>query len=456
MDVKKVDPALASWDAQTEQDIFGNQAPYAAGPHISTAPSTTSDDDVSSIYQAHPYRPHTTHFPQSPPYLESIIHPDKPQNLPGRLSTRLSPISHRSSNRYPSSPFRVTDRWLLMDAKDVQALQHHSCETGAATVLCQEAAVVSTSHWSLDVKILLVDPCALTNDSLMHYNSVTWQTEPSGELSVTMLDHIPGNVIIRENDDWDEESVLIEISKRSTSTKVLDSIHLRAEALETPAVILRLTTLMQTKDADETKKLLRGHCTKMETKIIYPKGIPYPQLLIVNGVLGNIRVELDKHMAILDRVRLNVTNGSILIDGLSVRDEATFSVGTGKVQGTMRAIGEVNMETADGDIDVVLHPSLAFLDFGPENLNVTMKSTEGSVNLVMAQRYQGHFSLNAGNKQPATFLESSEYPDVVKYSAHSESRSEGWITEDGKKPAKALPRLALSSDAGSAVVLIED
>jgi len=192
-------------------------------------------------------------------------------------------------------------------------------------------------------------------------------------------------VIIRESDDWEQDGVYLTFSKRSTSTKILDDIYMKAEAFQTPIIFLRLTTLFRAKDTDERKKLLRGHCTKTETEITYPKGVPYPQLLIVNGVLGNIRVQLDSPTAILDRIRLDVTDGSILVDGLSIRDEASFRVGTGKVQGVMRAIGEVNMETADGDIDAVLHPSLAFLDSGHENLNVTMKSMEGSVTLVMVR-----------------------------------------------------------------------
>ncbi|KAF9990449.1 hypothetical protein BGZ75_001931, partial [Mortierella antarctica] len=262
------------------------------------------------------------------------------------------------------------------------------------------------------VLILYVDPCAMTSDSSMPYTDIqSLDTMPQGEISISLQDHIPGNVVIRENDDWNENNVVVKFSKRSTSTKVLDDMFLLVEASTDP--FLRVISLLRTEDADERKKLLRGHCTKMEIELVYPRGVSYPQLLRMNGVLGNIHVQLDSPTAILDRIHLDVIDGNILVDGVSIREKATFRVARGKIQGKMRSIGEVNMESIDGDIDVVLHPSLAFLDMESENLNVTMRSLEGSINLVMAQRYQGHFSLNSGKKQSATFLGSSAYPDVV-------------------------------------------
>ncbi|KAF9277786.1 hypothetical protein BGZ68_008995 [Mortierella alpina] len=235
--------------------------------------------------------------------------------------------------------------------------------------------------------------------------------------------------------------------------KVLDDIHVNGESSAAP--YLHFFPHLRTEDPDEKKKLLRGHCTKMDIELIFPRGVPYPQLLTVNGVLGNVHIQLDSPTAIFDSMRLDVTDGNIFFEGLSIKEEARFRVGTGKLQGSMRAIGEVNLETTVGDMDVEIHPSLAFQDSGSENLNVTLKNTEGSIKLVMAQRYQGHFSLYSGNKQHAMLSGSSAYPDKIKYSAHSEHQSEGWITEDGKKPATALPRIALSADAGSAVVLRE-
>lgn len=65
MDLKKADRALPLWDAQTEQDIFGNQAPYATSSHTATALASSTHDSATSIYQAHPYRPNTTRSPQS-------------------------------------------------------------------------------------------------------------------------------------------------------------------------------------------------------------------------------------------------------------------------------------------------------------------------------------------------------------------------------------------------------
>ncbi|KAF9277787.1 hypothetical protein BGZ68_008996 [Mortierella alpina] len=269
-----------------------------------------------------------------------------------------------------------------------------------------------------------------------------------------MLDYIPGNVVIRENDDLEEEDVLLRFHKRSTSTKVLDDLYVKVESI--PSSFHRAFPLFRTEDVDEKQKLLRGHCTKIDVELIYPRGVPYPQLLTVNGVLGNVHIQLASPMAIFDRMRLDVTVGNIFIEGLSIKEEASFSVGTGKLQGSMRAIGEVNLETALGDMDVEIHPSLAFQDSGSENLNVTLNNREGSIKLVMAQRYQGHFSLYSGNKQHAMFPGSSAYPDMIKYSAHSKHRLEGWITEDGKKPTTALPRLAVSAAAGSAIVLRGD
>ncbi|CAO3567151.1 unnamed protein product [Mortierella alpina] len=442
MDVKKVDPALASWDAQTEQDIFGNQAPYAAGSHTSAAPPTASDDEAPSIYQAHPYRPHTTQFPQSsPPYLEGSL-PEYSQSVDPmptaplldeqtqlreqQTSEPIRPSGHAPQSHQPAQqqqrpiqpfpsygsvapsgrqgPLSITTPFIRDRRSDSAVPRSSTSEheplvpgrggksKGTCALLrkCNRFVIgciflLMLIIYSLyRVLTLFVDPCALTSDSRMHYYSETWNSEPRGEISITLLDYIPGNVIIRESDDWEQDGVYLTFSKRSTSTKILDDIYTKAEAFQAPAV-LRLTTLFRAKDTDERTKLLRGHCTKTETEIVYPKGVPYPQLLIVNGVLGNIRVQLDSPTTILDRIRLDVTNGSILIDGLSIRDEASFRVGTGKVQAVMRAIGEVNMETADGDIDVVLHPSLAFLDFGHENLNVTMKSMEGSITLDMVR-----------------------------------------------------------------------
>ena len=195
-------------------------------------------------------------------------------------------------------------------------------------------------------------------------------------------------MVIREAEDWDAETIEIYFYMKSTSIKVLDDMSFKAEtdtSESDTSPFIRIFSFLRTEGAEEKKKLLRGHCTKIDVELVYPKAGSNPPLLMMEGVVGDVHVQLGSHTTILDRMRLDVTNGNILIDGVSIRKEASFRVGTGKLQGTMRAIGEVNMETTAGDIDIVLHPSLLFLDSGSENLNVSMKSMEGSVNLAMVR-----------------------------------------------------------------------
>ncbi|KAF9950593.1 hypothetical protein BGZ72_007781 [Mortierella alpina] len=448
MDMKKIDPALPSWDAQTEQDIFGNQAPYATGSYT-PAPSTDTDESTQPIYQAHPYRPNATHYS-----LSSPTHPDlaglppkysqdpnavptapslesQPQQQTSQETTEVasqsqhSPYSHQQQQQQqPIQPFTplsnhtrnrptsfsplYTHRYSPVNSQESPSYygsvppERHREPFSTKALFSIRALLCRRNRYIIGGILLLlmiifflshavvsfVDPCSLTSDSSMHSHSEAYFSDATEDIFISLLDLIPGNVVIREAEDWDAETIEIYFYMKSTSIKVLDDMSFKSEtdtSESDTSPFIRIFSFLRTEGAEEKKKLLRGHCAKIDVELVYPKAGSNPPLLMVEGVVGDVHVQLGSHTTILDRIRLDVTNGNILIDGVSIRKEASFRVGTGKLQGTMRAIGEVNMETTAGDIDIVLHPSLLFLDSGSENLNVTMKSMEGSVNLAMVR-----------------------------------------------------------------------
>ena len=96
MDLKKIHPEPEQhWDSNVEQEIFGNQAPYAAGS--STQPDLTGDfqdhlghhdPNEEAPYLAYPYQPESTTLPQK------SIHP-----IPGDPTAPIHPFTAASSKK---------------------------------------------------------------------------------------------------------------------------------------------------------------------------------------------------------------------------------------------------------------------------------------------------------------------------------------------------------------------
>ncbi|KAG0200078.1 hypothetical protein BGX28_006769 [Mortierella sp. GBA30] len=430
MDIKKIHPTEPHWDNQTEQEIFGTQAPYATDSGSNDEYFPASVENTPPFYQAHPYRPDITSF--TPPPL-----PENPNSK--NLNGREMAFGKYINSPLPYSPLAFQQPPASYGTIPGQTARVHDGHNG-------------TAHGGLEREqpIYKRDACAMTSDRFMYKEFGTYIALNDMDLTVKILDGIVGNIVITERESWERDELIdVKFTRRSSSAEILDIMSCTSSIVGT----IRTEFSLSMNPGDMGK--LRGHCTKVDIEINMPKAEPYPHLLKVETTVGIVQFRMDSAMAVLENVTVDVGFGSISVMKASVGKRAEFKVSKGNVQGTLSSSGEVSVEVIDGNIGMALDTFGRTLDGISDSLNATLNCKKGSINLALAQRYQGHFSLNSGNQKP-TFHASDAYPAIVKYSNDTEGRLEGWITKSGREPVAALPRLLLSSEAGPTAVIIED
>ncbi|KAG0256648.1 hypothetical protein BG011_004375 [Mortierella polycephala] len=410
---------------------------YATAVPVDAPPQYTKHPELPSTYDQHvvpssPVQRHPQHIPEAiPQYQHQEQHSEQAPLLP----TSSEGVSSSQS------PQQYTQR----APEQNQPAFYGTTPSSASNRHIKHRGFRDRFFWN--------DACANLDDGPMRTEVNTLRYSADLDLSVKVLDGIIGNVDIKENDNWEEERILIRWTLRGSDSKVFDKMQVVSDV---DGLLSKFDVQLEPEDEKDKKKLLKGRCARVDAVVLYPRASPDSKHLAVETLFGDINVKMEGVMAIVDSMFLRSTVGNVNIHAASVKGRTDILVVKGKVRGTLKTIGAVNVTTTNGAIDLEVNSAIGVLGWTPTTLNVYMSAVKGPVSLDLTQKYHGHFSLDSGYHKQPNFHPSSAYSDVVQYSINSRSRLVGWISAKGHEPPGALPNIQLSSVSGPTQITILD
>jgi hypothetical protein len=129
---------------------------------------------------------------------------------------------------------------------------------------------------------------------------------------------------------------------------------------------------------------LKKTCTRSDAIITLPKDNAGVAKIKLATSQGGARIEWKSPHTLANDISIQATNGSVILEGLSVKNRTEISVlGTGMVQGVLNTAEYVTVSTEIGWIDLEIDTEMGLIGNNPSFLDVTLKTTEiGWINVV--------------------------------------------------------------------------
>ncbi|KAG0045343.1 hypothetical protein BGZ83_009434 [Gryganskiella cystojenkinii] len=473
MDVKKIhsDPEQ-QWDANVEQEIFGNQAPYAAGS--STRPDHPQDfqnhpehhnSAEEAPYLAHPYEPDSRQKAIHPipdsythsvdPFTAAIVPSDAPPMysqepdskpvmpivsahvpvLPFTASQSQPQVNKRYrglENDYSDDDSRSSDETEFILAKGTFRNKRILIRTKCTRWKFMLVLIVVSLLFYFSVDVITEDACVKAARLGTEEYDYSFAYTPSTNISVKIMDGIPGNIILKESDDWEDlYTFTVKVETSSSDRNLLDAVEFKYLF---PENIMQWTTiLVPFKNGENSTKLLarlKKHCVRADLTITIPKHNAGLRTVELQTSEGDIRIDWagasTRMVTMADEVKIQAYRGSVVLDGASVRKNTEIVIqGAGSVSGLLITAEKASVSTHTGTINLEVDTDLDLMGNYVKNLDLDLRTTsKGSINLVHTRGYRGRFALNS-DLGTAIVTSKARGSDQIVYTRRSNAHLEG-------------------------------
>ncbi|GJJ72152.1 hypothetical protein EMPS_04509 [Entomortierella parvispora] len=304
---------------------------------------------------------------------------------------------------------------------------------------------------------LMEDPCETSKRLGIEEEMYAFLYSENTTISLGILDGIPGNILIKELDDWGEGTVYVYVFSTSADHNVIDDIIYDYKLLPSMDTVQWNTRLRPGMEASEKQlERIKKTCTRSNIVITLPKVNKGVRALNLFTSQGDIAVQWKNLQILSDEVSLHAADGNIILDGLSTKRKTDIVVsGEGSVSGLLSTAEIANISTDVGHIDLELDTDIGLIEDSRKNLDISLSTkTKGHINLVHTRDYSGRFALNSG--LGTAILVCPFNSSMPVFTKKSNAHIEGWITEDGSIPRKDTPVVKASTYEGSISMTILD
>ncbi|KAF8941280.1 hypothetical protein BGZ47_007439 [Haplosporangium gracile] len=299
------------------------------------------------------------------------------------------------------------------------------------------------------------------------------------------IEEVTGNILVSESDSWDEKRIRIVVIKKAYSTKTLNQITHTLENINGTTV--SRVHLKDTLSEKEKEKIANhGGCLRADVQITYPPAssssstfasaplsesdvvttTPVRDLraLSLSTISGQISVKFASNGVeaySLDALEVKIVNGDVEVSNLIVVKKTQVEIVNGQVLADLTTAGAIKVDMANGGIGLTINSaapqvkSTSYRGSGgwsPENLDVQVNAVNGPVSVTLRNHFHGHFELRSR-------VGSSSFTvpvgDRKMTPTSPDGKDEGWVSEDGKEPLSALPRLVVKTAIGNIKVKVE-
>ncbi|KAF9427565.1 hypothetical protein BGZ94_004653 [Podila epigama] len=386
-----------------------------ADPFAEASAPTLATPAEEPIYVAHEYRPSSLAKPLVTPIRHQDAPPHGPQSPihPAEQPTQYGAITRRSTNEEqdPLLPSRSSPPSITSSRKRAKRPKRLSCSKKYIFLLL--LLVIYLAWWMC--------------------KNVT-----------------AGNVIVKESDDWKDDTLKIHYIWQASNARLFDAIY---NALDSQTVDAKRTItfdfFLKAGSTEEKKRLLRQGCARVDTEIIYPRAKPGTGRLDVQIAHGTIQMQFDKvlnnPMPSFDVLMLTSLLGDVHLENVPVLNHTKIDAMDGHVYGSIRTSGKLDVFMSEGPIDLAVQP-LNTTDHDQSNLDIQFISIRNSISLDVPSSFYGHFNLSTTVGQ-ATLTARDR--DTIYYTTKISNETVGWVSRDAREPTRALPRIALQSFIGN-------
>ncbi|KAF9389957.1 hypothetical protein CPB97_010240 [Podila verticillata] len=474
MDKKTPIPPPALCSPSDEQELFGNQAPFASvgTSHPPTVPGPShpqqhfnSDhipQDAPPMYteQPHVYPEQPVAQPASPSGYAPLLSPQPQPYYSGQPSYgAIPPNPQYTPNHQGYRPIRQqgNDDSSSEDEHDRQAHRKHrrkKRKSKCRKCCCWTIILILLFTWFPSIAIFSNDTCSIDKAHGKIFESLSVKPSSSLDTRLEIDENILGEVVVMQSPDWMQSDVQTRLRLQGSSKRVVDAVDIGIDNNKTTHTA-SISVYLKAGSPSESRQILKGECLKAYVEIIYPRSVPGTGSLDITTTAGTITVKLDKPEATFRSIALSSTLGDITLDGVHVQKRTSVRAVKGNVSGMIKTTGEVDIEVEKGTINLSVDDAPNIHGWDRSTLDVKLSTVHGTVDLKQVRRFQGHFLLTTrvGNLE---FRPSSRYEDLVHRTSNSGRQIAGWISKNGKEPVSLLPRIELKTVAGNLKATIQD
>ncbi|KAF9090788.1 hypothetical protein BGX23_005729 [Mortierella sp. AD031] len=431
---------------------------YGAGP--STNYGATSNGAPSPF-------PHNNNLPNhqgyyydntGKPYVPVATGPH-PSSAPSGRRGSVSSDSDCSSNHHRRSSHR----------------RKRKKSGNCCTCCCLTILFIFLYCWYLVRSFAFPDySCSATDDYESTVDVQYLTVVPGLNYKYMATEEITGNIEVNESDEWDQKDIRIRVVKKAASKSVLDLItHTLKEVDGTHVSRIHLDDSLSKKAKERIGRSSKS-CVNADVQITYPRSPPpppsssslpssLPKGLLALGSLdlstisGQISVKMKKNNKgySLDSLAVEVVNGDLEIENLVVERKTKVEITNGQVSGNLTTTGEVETGIVNGAVDLAITTTPEREErpnWNPGNLNIMVKIVNGPVTLTLRDHFHGHFALDSLVGKPTFDLPPE---DRITTTSKPGKKLEGWISENGKEPPGALPKLTIQSVVGAIKIKVK-
>ncbi|KAF9126246.1 Chromatin structure remodeling complex protein sfh1 [Mortierella sp. 14UC] len=245
------------------------------------------------------------------------------------------------------------------------------------------------------------DPCILMAERRLEPDREEYALGSSLNKGITIdiMEYVLGDITVLEADNWVENTIVARIYKTFSHPDINDVIAL-GTSFDDAYENFRLWADLNSTDAEGRKRearIMKNHCARIDIELIYPRisnGLTRLAVKTLKG--GDIRIRTEGKSVIFNNLQLETAVGDIFFEAGSVRNSAKLKTGKGKIQGTIRALQQVEATTTLGDIALVVDPSPGEIGSSAEKLNVTLNSAKSSIDFGLSPAGPGTSSRRTG------------------------------------------------------------
>ncbi|KAG9069752.1 hypothetical protein KI688_009077 [Linnemannia hyalina] len=299
------------------------------------------------------------------------------------------------------------------------------------------------------------------------------------------VEEVMGNIVVNESDTWDEKGIRIVVIKKAYSTKSLDQISHTLENINGTTV--SRVHLKDTLSKDQKEKIaFHGGCLRADVQITYPRAsssfvsrtegesvvaatgpgsVRDLGALSLSTTMGEISVKLasrGEEAYSLNSFGVKVVHGDVDVSNLVVVKKTHVEIVNGQVLADLTTAGAVKVDMVNGGIVLAIEsaaPRTKLMlgrgvggGWAPENLDVEANAVNGPVSVTFRNHFHGHFTLES---QVGSTSFTVPAGDRKTTPTNPSGKHEGWVSEDGKEPLSALPRLVVKTAIGTIKVKVE-
>ncbi|KAF9153685.1 hypothetical protein BG015_002895 [Linnemannia schmuckeri] len=300
------------------------------------------------------------------------------------------------------------------------------------------------------------------------------------------IEEVTGNIVVNESDSWDEKGIRIVVIKKAYSTKSLNQIvHTLENVNGTTVSRVHLKDSLSEKEKEKITN--HGGCLRADVQITYPRASSPSSSSFVSAsrcesdvatttslrdlgalslstISGQISVKFASSGVEgyhLDALGVKIVNGDVEVSNLVVVKKTHVEIVNGQVLADLTTAGAVKVDMANGGIGLTINSAAPRAEpmtlggggeWSPENLDVQVNAVNGPVSVTLRNHFHGHFELRSR-------VGSSSFTvpvgDRKMTPTNPDGKDEGWVSEDGKEPISALPRLVVKTAIGNIKVKVE-